>query len=342
MRVDEFDYYLPPELIAQTPLEKRDDSRLLVLDRQSGSISHKTFRDVLDYLDAGDLLVVNDTRVLPARLLGRRETGGKVEALLLKEIGQDRWECLVKPGHKTRIGDKLFFGDEETALIGTVVSRTDYGGRAISWTYKGRWEDVIQRLGKMPLPPYIKTSLRDPERYQTVYAKVPGSAAAPTAGLHFTPSLLGQVKQKGCLVHAVTLNVGIATFRPVKEENVEEHRIHEEYIVVDKGVSQAVSDLRIRGGDLFAVGTTVVRSLESASAGHGTIREMAGDTDLFIFPGFRYSVVDHLITNFHLPKSTLLMLVSAFAGKELIMEAYRQAVNERYRFFSFGDAMLIL
>lgn len=342
MRVDEFDYYLPPELIAQTPLQKRDESRLLVLDRRNGSISHRAFKDILDYVNPGDLMVVNDTRVIPARLLGRRETGGKVEVLLLKEVGHDLWECLVKPGHKTRIGDKLYFGDEGTKLLGTVVSRTGYGGRVVSWAYDGKWQDVIGVLGATPLPPYIKAPLVDPERYQTVYAKVPGSSAAPTAGLHFTPSLLDQVRDKGCQVKAVTLNVGLATFRPVKEQNVEEHQIHEEYVVVDKGTVEAVGDLRARGGSLFAVGTTVVRSLESAAEGDGTVREMAGDTRLFIFPGFRYTVVDHLITNFHLPKSTLLMLVSAFAGKEMIMEAYREAVKERYRFFSFGDAMLIL
>lgn len=342
MRVDEFDYYLPPELIAQTPLEKRDESRLLVLDRRDGSIAHKTFRDILDYINPGDLLVVNDTKVIPARLLGRRKTGGKVEVLLLKEIEKDRWECLVKPGHKTRTGDKLFFGDEETRLVGTVVSRTPYGGRVVSWEYDGKWEDVIGKLGRMPLPPYIKAPLGDPDRYQTVYAKVPGSAAAPTAGLHFTPSLIEDIKRKGCSVQAVTLDVGLGTFRPVKEETVEEHRIHEEHVVIDKAVVEAVRDLRQRGGSLFAVGTTVVRSLESAAVGDGTIREMEGDTGLFIFPGFRYTVVDHLITNFHLPRSTLLMLVSAFAGKELIMKAYAEAVKERYRFYSFGDAMLIL
>jgi S-adenosylmethionine:tRNA ribosyltransferase-isomerase len=342
LRVDEFDYHLPPELIAQTPLQRRDESRLLVLDRRTGSISHRTFRDILDYISPGDLMVVNDTRVIPARLLGRRETGGKVEVLLLKEVGPDRWECLVKPGHKTRTGDKLYFGDEGTGLVGTVISRTGYGGRVVSWEYDGKWEDVIGVLGATPLPPYIKAPLSDPERYQTVYAKVPGSAAAPTAGLHFTPALLDQVRSKGCQVEAITLNVGIATFRPVKEENVEEHKIHEEHVVLDKGTADAVSDLRARGGSLFAVGTTVVRTLESAANGDGTVREMAGDTGLFIFPGFRYTVVDHLITNFHLPKSTLLMLVSAFAGKETIMKAYREAVKERYRFFSFGDAMLIL
>ncbi len=349
LRVDDFDYELPPELIAQTPLLNRDESRLLVVHRESGSIEHRTFKDVPNYLDPGDMLVVNDTRVIPARLHGHRETGGKVEVLLLRDLGGDRWECLVKPGHKVRIGDTLAFGegpgdtvyrgsgvDLRPRLRGVVVSRTGYGGRVIEWHYEGTWEETIGRLGEMPLPPYIKTALSDQERYQTVYSNVPGSAAAPTAGLHFTPELLDQVRAKGVSVEALTLNVGLATFRPVKEETVEEHRIHEEYFVIGDEAALAIKRLRERGerGERG-------KHTQHSEPG-GKLKPFAGDTDLFIFPGFRFHVVDRLITNFHLPRSTLLMLVSAFAGRDLIMRAYKEAVRERYRFFSFGDAMLIL
>lgn len=342
MRLDEFDYFLPPELIAQDPIPDRDQSRLLVLDRRDGSITHKHFYQVKEYLDPADILVVNDTRVIPARLRGRRETGGKVEVLLLKDLGEDTWECLVKPGHKTRTGDRLSFSNDGTGLIGQVVSRTGFGGRVIRWTYQGAWDEVLSRLGETPLPPYIKKPLSEPSRYQTVYARVPGSAAAPTAGLHFTPALLDEIRGMGCRISAVTLNIGIGTFRPVRDEEVETHKMHEEYYQVSQGTADAVNQARACGGRLIAVGTTVVRTLESSTGDDGKVAPGSGDTNLFIYPGYRFKAVDCLITNFHLPRSTLLMLVSAFAGRELLMKAYDEAVRERYRFFSFGDAMLIL
>jgi S-adenosylmethionine:tRNA ribosyltransferase-isomerase len=342
LRVDEFDYYLPPELIAQDPIPDRDQSRLLVVDRRDRSLTHKRFHQVTGYLEAGDVLVVNDTKVIPARLRGVRKTGGKAEALLLKDLGDDNWECLVKPGHKTRTGDNLFFGRDGVDLTGTVISRTSFGGRVIHWTYQGKWEDILSRLGQLPLPPYIKKPLRDPSRYQTVYARVPGSAAAPTAGLHFTPTLLNKVREMGCLVERVTLNVGLGTFRPIRVETVEAHRMHEESFQVTQATADAVNRARAAGHSLCAVGTTVVRTLESCVDDCGRVRAMAGDTSLFVYPGYSFKVIDRLITNFHLPRSTLLMLVSAFAGKELLMRAYDEAVRERYRFYSFGDAMLIL
>lgn len=342
LKVQDFDYYLPPELIAQDPLPDRDRSRLLVVDRRDGSIAHRQFYQMTEYLEPGDILVVNDTKVIPARLRGVRRTGGKVEALLLKDLGDDTWECLVKPGHKTRTGDSLNFTKDGVELTGTVVARTSFGGRLISFVYDGDWERVLSRLGQVPLPPYIKKPLADEDRYQTVYARMPGSAAAPTAGLHFTPSLLEEVREIGCLTRAVTLNVGLGTFRPVREENVEDHAIHEEYYSVSRETACAVNASREAGHRLYAVGTTVVRTLESSCDEDGRVHAGAGDTGLFIYPGYGFRAVDRLITNFHLPKSTLLMLVSAFAGRELIMEAYREAVTERYRFFSFGDAMLIL
>ena len=342
MRVDEFDYYLPPELIAQEPAGRRDESRLLVLDRRDGTIVHRRFREITEYLEPGDVVVVNDTRVIPARLKGVRKTGGKVEVLLLRDLGSDNWECLVRPGQKTRTGDTLFFGREGMELVGTVLSRTSFGGRVIHWTYEGRWEYVLSRLGEVPLPPYIKKPLDDPSRYQTVYAKVPGSAAAPTAGLHFTPELLDEIRAMGCAVEHITLDVGLGTFRPVREETVEEHKMHEEYFRVAPEQALAMNRAREAGHRLYAVGTTVVRTLESCVDETGKIHPMSGSTDLFIYPGYRFRAVDRLVTNFHLPKSTLLMLVSAFAGKDLIMRAYQEAIRERYRFFSFGDAMLIL
>ncbi len=342
MKVQDFDYYLPPELIAQDPIPDRDRSRLLVLDRRDGSITHRYFYDVKEYVGRGDVLVVNNTRVIPARLLGVRKTGGKAEALLLRDLGGDNWECLVKPGHKTRTGDQLFFGKDGVELTGTVQSRTGFGGRVIHWTYQGKWEDVLAKLGTMPLPPYIKKALGEPSRYQTVYAEIPGSAAAPTAGLHFTPGLLDEVRGKGCGVESVTLNVGLGTFRPVREETVEAHQMHEEYYQVSAKTAAAINQAKQRGGKLYAVGTTVVRTLESCAREDGAIEARSGDTRLYIYPGYRFKAIDHLITNFHLPKSTLLMLVSAFAGRDLIMKAYEEAVRERYRFFSFGDAMLIV
>ncbi|MGI6643624.1 MAG: tRNA preQ1(34) S-adenosylmethionine ribosyltransferase-isomerase QueA [Bacillota bacterium] len=343
MKVSQFDYHLPPELIAQKFLTNRDQSRLLVVDRRDGSISHRMFRDLWEYIPRDDLLVVNDTKVIRARLLGRRATGGKVEVLLLKPLGDDRWECLVRPGHKVRTGDMLYIGTrEEAELQGQVMSSTDFGGRVIRWQYQGSWDELLERVGEVPLPPYIKAPLDEVSRYQTVYARVPGSAAAPTAGLHFTTELMSALKDKGVRIESLTLNVGLGTFRPVKEEVIEDHKMHQERFVVPPRLVDAISSLRERQGHLWAVGTTVVRALESASAGSGLVRPMDGETDLFIYPGYRFEVVDHLVTNFHLPKSTLLMMVSAFAGTELIMEAYREAVRLRYRFFSLGDAMLIL
>ncbi|HHY44897.1 MAG TPA: tRNA preQ1(34) S-adenosylmethionine ribosyltransferase-isomerase QueA [Firmicutes bacterium] len=347
MRVDEFDYSLPQELIAQVPIDRRDESRLLVLDRSTGQREHRRFRDVREYLRPGDALVVNDTRVIPARMHGTRATGGKIEVLLLKDLGGDNWECLVKPGHKVRTGDVFTIPDVKSgkraiALRGKVEGRTAYGGRIIHWDYDGRWEDVLERVGHVPLPPYIKAPLSDPERYQTVYARIPGSAAAPTAGLHFTPELLEEIKKMGVLVEAVTLNVGLGTFRPVKEETVESHVMHEEYFEISDKTAKVLSDVRKSGGRLFAVGTTVVRSLESSSTDDGRVLPFRGETRLFIYPPYRFKVIDRMITNFHLPKSTLLMLVAAFAGKENILKAYEEAVAMRYRFFSFGDAMLIL
>lgn len=347
MRVDEFDYVLPQELIAQTPLARRDESRLLVLDRRTGKTVHRRFYDVKEYLRPGDILIVNDTKVIPARLYGRRRTGGKIEVLLLKDLGGDDWECLVKPGHKTRVGDVFSIGRGigeagQAAIVGQVKDRTPYGGRIVHWTYEGIWEDVLATVGNVPLPPYIKTPLSEPSRYQTVYARMPGSAAAPTAGLHFTPELLDEIKGMGCEIRAVTLNVGLGTFRPVGEETVEAHEMHREYFEVSDETADAVERARAKGGRIIAVGTTAVRSLESCAADGGTVRKFQGDTRLFIYPGYEFKAVDCLITNFHLPKSTLLMMVSAFAGKDTIMKAYEEAVSLRYRFFSFGDAMLIL
>ena len=342
MRVDEFDYSLPPELVAQDPIPVRDQSRLLVLDRRDGSISHKRFYQVKEYLEPEDILVVNDTRVIPARLRGQRKTGGKVEVLLLKDLGDDTWECLVKPGQKTRKGDDLFFAKDGVEMVGHVLSWTGYGGRVIRWSYRGKWEDILAHLGEMPLPPYIKKPIGEPSRYQTVYARIPGSAAAPTAGLHFTPGLMAEIRSMGCCIASVTLNVGLGTFRPVREETVEDHKMHEELFQVSQETADAANRAKSAGGRLYAVGTTVVRTLESSTGDDGEVRAGTGDTDLFIYPGYRFKAVGRLITNFHLPKSTLLMLVSAFAGKDMVMKAYEEAVRERYRFFSFGDAMLIL
>ncbi|MGB4433215.1 MAG: tRNA preQ1(34) S-adenosylmethionine ribosyltransferase-isomerase QueA [Bacillota bacterium] len=343
MKIDEFDYFLPKELIAQTPLVDRDQSRLLVVDRKEGSLSHKKFRDIVYYIQSGDVLVINNTRVIPARLLGRRETGGKVEVLLLNPVGENVWECLVKPGNKVKPGDNLYFGtDSNPELIGTVLERTSFGGRLIEWSHDGEWEDVLSRLGKIPLPPYIKVPLEDPERYQTVYAEIPGSAASPTAGLHFTPELLQEIKENGVQIASVTLNVGLDTFRPVSVENIEDHEMHKEYFEIKPDAAETIRRAKETGNRVFAVGTTVVRVLESSVGEDGLLIPKKGATDLFIYPGYDFKIVDCLVTNFHLPKSTLLMLVSAFAGKELITEAYAEAIREKYRFFSFGDAMLII
>lgn len=341
MKLSDFDYDLPKELIAQKPVEPRDASRLMVVDRASGAIAHRRFRDLPEYLRPGDGLVINDTRVMPARLLGCRErTGGAMEVLLLKRLSRDRWETLVKPGKKARPGERIVFGDG--LLVGTVVGPTDYGGRIIDFRYEGVFENLLDRLGQMPLPPYIHEQLEDPERYQTVYAREWGSAAAPTAGLHFTPELLDRLVAQGIEIHRITLHVGLGTFRPVEVEDPTQHKMHSEFFRVSPEAAAGLNRVRARGGRLVVVGTTSVRTLETVAAEDGTIQPGEGWTDIFIYPGYRFKAVDCLITNFHLPKSTLLMLVSAFAGHDLIMRAYREAVAQRYRFFSFGDAMLIL
>ena len=362
LKISDFDYDLPVELIAQTPLEPRDSSRLLVVERANRSFAHRHFRDLGEYLRAGDLLIANQSRVIPARLLGKRaETGGMVEVLLLAErsdLGRDYWETLVRPGRRLREGAVIEFGGEgqTTKLRGEVRQRTEAGGRIVHFTLpveeRNDSDDPysvlsvrqrIDEIGRMPLPPYIHEQLEDPERYQTVYARIQGSAAAPTAGLHFTSRLLEEIRQKGVKVGFVTLHVGLDTFRPVEHENVSEHKMHSEEIELDEETAKLINETRAAGGRVVAVGTTSVRVLESvASLFDGKIEAYKGSTRLFITPGYHYQVVDALITNFHLPRSTLLLLVSAFMGKELMEEAYREAMGERYRFFSFGDAMLIL
>lgn len=341
MRLEDFDYHLPEELIAQTPVEPRDSSRLMVVDRSSGAIMHRSFRDLPEYLRPGDGLVLNETRVMPARLMGHREaTGGAIEVLLLKRLAKDRWETLVKPGKKARPGQRIIFG--EGLLVGTVAGTTEFGGRVIDFTYEGVFEELLDRLGQMPLPPYIHERLEQPERYQTVFAREWGSAAAPTAGLHFTPQLLERVAAQGVSIHKITLHVGLGTFRPVEVEDPTQHKMHSEFYHVSPSVADAVNQVKAAGGRLFAVGTTSVRTLETAASADGSLHPGEGWTDIFIYPGYRFKIVDSLVTNFHLPKSTLLMLVSAFASRELMLRAYECAVAERYRFFSFGDAMLIL
>lgn len=340
MKVSEFDYELPEELIAQHPVTPRDASRLLVVHRDKDGLEDKRFPDIVKYLQPGDVLVVNDTKVIPARLFGvRAHTGAQIEVLLLKRIRGDTWETLVKPGRKARVGDQLVFG--EGLLTGTVEDVTEAGGRVITFTYRGIFEEVLGELGEMPLPPYIKEKLDDPDRYQTVYARERGSAAAPTAGLHFTPELLERIKQQGVQVVPILLHVGLGTFRPVTAETVEEHKMHAEYYRIEEDAACVINEARASGGRVVAVGTTVVRTLETATR-NGQLKAESGWTDIFIYPGFRFQMVDALVTNFHLPRSTLLMLVAAFAGRDKILSAYRHAVRERYRFFSFGDAMLII
>lgn len=341
MRVEDFDYHLPPELIAQRPVEPRDASRLLVLHRNSGRLEHRRFYELPLYLKPGDVLVLNDTRVIPARLWGKKaKTGGQVEVFLLKPLGGDCWEALVRPGRRVPPGTELIFGGGK--LRAKVLERTPQGGRLVEFEYEGKWEEVIERLGEVPLPPYIKEKLPDPERYQTVYASKPGSVAAPTAGLHFTPRLLKELEEKGIKIVYILLHVGLGTFRPVREEVVEKHKMHAEYFRVDEGAARTINEARRQGGRVIAVGTTVVRTLETVATPEGDIKPGEGLTELFIYPGYRFKAVEGLITNFHLPRSTLLMLVCAFAGREKILEAYQVAIKERYRFYSFGDAMLIL
>jgi len=340
VKVKDFDFYLPEELIAQHPLEKRDESRLMVISKDIGKIQHKRFKNIIEYLNEGDCLVLNNTRVLPARLIGEKEnTGGKMEFLLLKRIDKDTWETLVKPGKRAKIGSKFVFGNGE--LSAEVKSIGEEGSRIVQFQYEGIFEEVLDKLGQMPLPPYIRERLEDKERYQTVYSKENGSAAAPTAGLHFTEELLKEIKDKGVKIAFVTLHVGLGTFRPVKVENIEEHPMHSEYYTILKEDVEIINETKRNGGRIIAVGTTSCRTLETIGTIEGLVREQSGWTNIFIYPGYKFKVVDALITNFHLPQSTLLMLVSAISSRELILKAYSEAVEEKYRFFSFGDAMII-
>ncbi len=341
MKTSDFYFDLPKELIAQDPLEDRSSSRLLVLDRKTGAREHRIFRDIVEYLNPGDCLVINNTKVIPARLYGAKEgTQAKIEILLLKRREGDVWETLVKPGKKAKPGTKISFGDG--LLTGEVLDVVDEGNRLIKFTYDGIFEEILDQLGQMPLPPYITHQLKDKNRYQTVYAKHDGSAAAPTAGLHFTPELLRQIEEKGVKIAHVTLHVGLGTFRPVKVEDVTQHHMHSEYFFIEEDQAKLINDTKAAGGRVIAVGTTSCRTLESAVGEDGKLKASSGWTDIFIYPGYQFKVIDALITNFHLPESTLLMLVSALAGKENIMNAYEEAVKERYRFFSFGDAMFIM
>ena len=337
----DFYFELPQELIAQDPLEERTSSRLLVLDKRTGAVSHHGFREIGEFLGPGDCLVLNDTKVIPARLLGEREgTGAHVELLLLKRRSGDVWETLVRPGKKCRPGTRLAFGDG--LLRAEILDTVEEGNRLVRFDYEGIFEEVLDRLGEMPLPPYITHKLQDRNRYQTVYAKHEGSAAAPTAGLHFTRELLGRLEEKGIGIAYVTLHVGLGTFRPVKEENVLEHHMHTEHYQVSRETADMINRTKAQGGRIVCVGTTSCRTLESAAGEDGLVRPCSGDTDIFIYPGYRFKVLDALITNFHLPESTLIMLVSALAGREHVLAAYEEAVRERYRFFSFGDAMLVI
>ena len=340
MKTHDFWYDLPEELIAQTPLLQRDSSRLLVLDKMTGALEHKHFYDVLDYLNPGDCLVLNDSRVLPARLLGHRPTGGAVEVLLLRDLGDKRWECLCKPGRKMQIGSEVVFGNGE--LTATVVEIQDDGNRIVEFHYEGIFLEVLERLGKMPLPPYIKAELQDRERYQTVYSREVGSAAAPTAGLHFTDELLKKIREKGIKTAFVTLHVGLGTFRPVKAEEISEHHMHSELCMISAETADVLNRTKKAGGRIICVGTTSCRTLESLVNADGTFKAKSKWTEIFIFPGYEFKAMQGLITNFHLPESTLVMLVSAFAGRENVLHAYEEAVKERYRFFSFGDAMLLI
>ena len=339
MKKSDFYFDLPEELIAQTPLQRRDGSRLLLLDKLTGELEHRHFYDLPDLLEEGDCLVLNDSRVLPARLLGTRATGGGVELVLLRDLGDGRWECLSRPGKKTRPGTELSFGDGE--LTATVEEVVEGGNRIVRFHYQGIFLEVLERLGKMPLPPYIKEELQDAERYQTVYSRELGSAAAPTAGLHFTQELLDKISAKGVKICYVTLHVGLGTFRPVKEDEIEDHDMHSEFCIVPEETARIVTETKKDGGRVIAVGTTSCRTLESFAQEDGTLPAGSRWTNIFIYPGYRFKCIDALITNFHLPESTLIMLVSALAGREQVLRAYQIAVKERYRFFSFGDAMFI-
>lgn len=339
MKKSDFYFDLPPELIAQTPIPERDHSRLLCLDKATGALEHRMFYDLPNLLHEGDCLVINDSRVLPARLLGQRKSGGAAELVLLRDLGDDRWECLCRPGKKLREGAEILFGGGE--LRGQIEDIMPGGNRRVHFFYDGIFLEVLDRLGKMPLPPYIKEELGDRERYQTVYSRELGSAAAPTAGLHFTPELLDRIRAKGVFICPITLHVGLGTFRPVKEETIEDHSMHSEYCSVPEDTANRVNQCKEQGGRIIAVGTTSCRTLESFTDESGTLRADSGWTDIFIYPGYRFRCIDALVTNFHLPESTLIMLVSALAGREQVLLAYQVAVENRYRFFSFGDAMFI-
>lgn len=340
MKLSDFYYDLPPELIAQHPCEKRDESRLLVLDRNTGKIEHRVFKDIIEYLTPKDCLVINETRVIPARLYGKREVGeGIVEILLLKDLGDKKWEVLVKPGKKCKIGTRIVFGGGK--LIAEVIDILEDGNRVVKLEFDGILNEILDEIGVMPLPPYIHEKLKEKERYQTVYSKIEGSSAAPTAGLHFTPELLKQIEEKGVKIARVLLHVGLGTFRPVKEENIEDHKMHSEYYEISQEACNIINQTKQNGGKVFCVGTTSCRTVESAADETGFLKPQKGNTEIFIYPGYKFKVLDNLITNFHLPESTLLMLISALATREMIMDTYKIAVEEKYRFFSFGDAMLI-
>lgn len=340
MKSSDFNFYLPEELIAQHPLEQRDSSKLMILDKKTGDITHSSFHNIINYLNKGDTLVLNNTRVMPARLIGEKsESGGKIEFLLLKRIEGDKWECLAKPGKKAKIGQKFTFG--EGKLTCEVIDIVEEGNRIIEFSYDGIFEQVLDELGDMPLPPYITEKLEDKERYQTVYSKEKGSAAAPTAGLHFTKELLSEIKEKGINIAYLTLHVGLGTFRPVKVEDVNDHVMHSEFYQLDEENAKLINDTKKNGKKVVTVGTTSTRTLETIADENGTVKAQNGWTDIFIYPGYKFKIVDQLITNFHLPESTLIMLVSALAGKENVMKAYNTAVEQKYRFFSFGDSMFI-
>ena len=339
MQVSEFNYDLPEELIAQVPIKQRDESRLMVLDRENQTIEHKIFKDIIDYLNPGDCLVRNNTKVIPARIYGKKETGANVEFVLLKNIEGDIWEAMVRPGNKLHVGAKVIFGDG--LLISEILETLPDGTRKVKFEYKGIFNEILDKIGLMPLPPYIHEELKERDRYQTVYAKYDGSAAAPTAGLHFTPELLKKIEDKGIKIANVTLHVGIGTFRPVKEEKVENHEMHSEHFYIKQEDVDKINSTKKEGKRVIAVGTTSCRVLETIANEDGLVKTTEGDTKIFIYPGYKFKCLDGLITNFHLPQSTLLMLVSALAGKDFILKAYNEAVNEKYRFFSFGDAMFI-
>ncbi len=341
MNLSDFDYFLPEELIAQEPAEKRDESHLMVVHLDREEFEHRRFKNIVDYLNPGDTLVINDTKVIPARLIGKKEgTGAKIEVLLLKKVDNGCWEVLVRPGKKAPVGTRINFA--EGLLECKVIDGTGYGGRVVAFTSSAPFEEVLNKVGVMPLPPYIRKPLLDQQRYQTIYARQAGSAAAPTAGLHFVPELLNLIKEKGVTIVPVLLHVGLGTFRPVKVEDISKHHMHAEYYEISKESSDIISETKRRGGKVIAVGTTTTRCLESAAVGGGNVQPGSGWTEIFIYPGYRFKVIDGLITNFHLPKSTLLMMVSALAGRKKIEAAYKEAVRKKYRFFSFGDAMLII